>query len=102
MGFAVCFVVTQFCCAQPIRAAAADTVQPAQCPLAKGKCEASKRAPCSGGPQLVSDVPLLKKFTSPQHFQPAAAIAVATLPPAETVLVAGWWSVPTRTVQLRI
>ena len=90
------FVVTQFCCAPPLRAA-----QPAQCPISKGSCEASKQGTCSGGPQLVSEAPV-KKFTAPQHFQPVAVIAGVTFARAETAVIAGWWSAPTRSVQLRI
>ena len=90
------FVVTQFCCAPPLRAA-----QPAQCPISKADCEASQQGTCSGGPQLVSEAPA-KKFTATQPFQPVAAIAGVTFARTESAVIAGWWSAPTRSVQLRI
>ena len=92
----VTFVVTQFCCAPPMRAA-----QPAQCPITKGSCEASNQGTCSGGPQLVAEAPV-KKFTAPQEFRPVAVIAGLAVAQPESVVIAGWWSVPTRTIQLRI
>jgi len=102
IGLVVCFLVGQICCALPLRAAAFEAAKPTQCPIRKADCEASRqRGACSGGPLLVAEAPI-KKFTAPQQFQPVMVIAGVTSAPPETAVIAGWWSVPTRTVQLRI
>jgi len=101
IGLAAIFVVGQICCAPPLRAAAFEGAKPMQCPIQKSECEASKQANCSGGPQLVSEAPV-KKFTAPQPFQPVAERVGVAVSRAERAVIAGWWAVPTRTVQLRI
>ena len=101
IGLAAVFVVGQICCAPPLRAAAFEGSAPVQCPIQKEDCQASEKGGCSGGPQLVSEAPV-KKFTAPAQFQPIALIPGFTVAPAGTPVIAGWWSVPTRTIQLRI
>jgi hypothetical protein len=101
IALALLFIVSQICCAPPLRAAAFDEAEPMQCPISKEDCEASKPTDCSGGPQLVSEAPV-KKFTAPQELRPVAATAGMAVAQAESVVIAGWWSVPTRTIQLRI
>ena len=96
-GLAILFIAGQICCAPQARA------KPAQCPITKSACElAQQRGTCSQAPQPAVEVPV-KKFTAPQAFQPVAA---TTIPIAasqnETTFSEGWWSVPTRTIQLRL
>jgi len=96
------FIVAQICCAAPLRAIAFEAKQPMHCPLQKQECQKAKPEDCSGGPQLVSEVPV-KKFISPVQLQ---SVAVVTREPVVRAhrgsAVAGWWSTPTRTIQLRI
>lgn len=95
------FVVAQICCAAPLRAISFEAAEPMQCPLQKQECQTSKPTDCSGGPQLVSEVPV-KKFLSPVQLQSIAVVTREPVARTEQVAVAGWWSVPTRTIQLRI
>jgi ribosome recycling factor len=95
------FVVAQICCAAPLRAIAFEAKEPMHCPLQKQECQKAKPEDCSGGPQLVSEVPV-KKFISPVPLQSIAAVTREPVARAEHVAVTGWWSTPTRTIQLRI
>ncbi|HEY7689788.1 MAG TPA: hypothetical protein VH835_13905 [Dongiaceae bacterium] len=100
-GLAAVFLLVQICCAPPLRAAAREAEEPMHCPMQKDECGASETRDCEAAPDLLSDTPA-KKSVEPVAFQ---AIAVAVDHPvahAESGIVGGWWSAPTRTIQLRI
>jgi hypothetical protein len=100
-AMAAVFLMVQICCAAPLRAAAFDWAEPMHCPMQKQKCETSETKACSGGPQLISEAPA-KKFISPVQLQSIAVVTREPVARAEGGAVAGWWSTPTRTIQLRI
>jgi hypothetical protein len=98
---AAVFVAAQICCAPPLRAAATETAEPMHCPIQKQECPTAQPKECSGGPELVADFPA-KKFTAPTPLKPLVPVISETFAPEETRIVSGWWSSPTRTIQLRI
>jgi hypothetical protein len=101
LALAAIFLVVQICCAPPLRAAASEAAEPMHCPMQKQECDTAEAKDCSGGPQLVSEAPV-KKYLAPILLQ---AIAVVTREPVahpEPGINPGWWSTPTRTIQLRI
>ncbi|MEK6375563.1 MAG: hypothetical protein AABO58_23035 [Acidobacteriota bacterium] len=100
-ALAAVFIVVQICCAPPLRAAAFDGAEPMHCPMQKQECETAETENCSGGPQLISEAPV-KKFISPVQLQSIAVVTREPVAQAEHGAVAGWWSTPTRTIQLRI
>ena len=100
-ALAAVFVVVQICCAAPLRAVAFEAAEPMHCPMQKQECQTSETAQCSGGPQLVSDAPV-KKFIPPVQLQRIAAVTCEPVAHAGLGTVVGWWSTPTRTIQLRI
>ena len=100
-ALAAVFTMVQICCAPPLRAAAFEAAEPMQCPMQKQECETAETQECSGGPQLVSDAPV-KKFIPPGQLQSIAAVTCEPVAHAGLGAVAGWWSTPTRTIQLRI
>lgn len=100
-ALAAIFVLVQICCAPPLRAAAFEAAEPMHCPVQKQECDTAETKECSGGPQLLSDAPV-KKFISAVELQPIAAVPREPVAHPEPALVAGWWSTPTRTIQLRI
>lgn len=100
-SLAAVFIVVQICCAPPLRAAASEAAKPMHCPMQKQECETAETQECSGGPQLVSEAPV-KKFISPVQLQSIAVVTREPVAQAEHGTVAGWWSTPTRTIQLRI
>jgi hypothetical protein len=101
-ALAAVFIVVQICCAPPLRAIAFEAAEPMTCPMQKQECETAETQECSGGPQLVSEAPLIKKFISPVRLQTIAVVTREPLANAARGTVAGWWSAPTRTIQLRI
>lgn len=100
-ALAAMFLAVQICCAPPLRTAAFEAAEPMHCPMQKQECETAERQECSGGPQLVSEAPV-KKFISPVQLQAIAVVAREPVAHAEPGIIAGWWSTPTRTIQLRI
>jgi len=101
-ALAAIFLVVQICCAPPLRAAASEAAEPMHCPMQKQQeCDTAETQECSGGPQLVSEAPV-KKFLSPVPLQTIAVVAREPVAHAKPGIIAGWWSTPTRTTQLRI
>lgn len=100
-ALAAVFTMVQVCCAPPLRAAAFEGAEPMQCPMQKQECETAETQNCSGGPQLVSEAPV-KKFISSVQLQSIAVVTREPVAHAGHGADAGWWSTPTRTIQLRI
>lgn len=100
IGLTAVALVVQICCAPPLRAAAFEAAEPMHCPIQKQECDSTETARCSGGPQLLSELPV--KFIAPAQLQPGAVIADVPVVHAEEPIVAGRWSVPARTIPLRI
>lgn len=101
LALVAAFVFVQICCAPPVRAAAFEMAEAMQCPIQKQKCDTTETADCSGGPQLLADGPVVKS-AAVIHFQPVALATQPPVPHAEPEIHGGWWSAPTRTIQLRI
>ena len=101
LALAAAFIATQICCVAPLRAISFEAAEPMHCPLQKEECQKAKPEDCSGGTQLVSEVPV-KKFLSPVQLQSIAVVTREPVAQPQDNAVTGWWSVPTRTIQLRI
>lgn len=96
------FLLTaQFCCAPPVRAAAFDKEEPMQCPLQTDECQTTDTQGCSGGPQLVSDFPILKATLHPDD-EAVVIVSLDRIFRTDPRIAGGWWSRPTRAIQLRI
>ncbi len=100
-ALAAIFLTVQICCAPPLAAAASDAVEPMTCPIQKKSCDAPETRSCEGGPRLIADAPP-NQFFMPAPPQGSVIAVRAPSPHPETFIIPGWWSTPTRTIQLRI